>query len=69
MLSLLLGTVSAVVVLTVFLLKWNRTLEKEAKARMLELYESERKSRELEQSYDTMKRYLDQVIKEVQKSK
>jgi HK/GC/Chemotaxis protein-like, sensor domain len=69
MLSLLLGTISAVVVLTVFLLKWNRTLEKEAKARTLELYESERKSRELEQSYDAMKRYLDQVMKEVRKSK
>lgn len=68
MLSLLLGTVSAVVALTVFLLKWNRTLEKEAKARTLQLYESERKSRELEHSFDAMKTYLDQVLKEVGKS-
>lgn len=68
MLSLILGTISAVVVLTVFLMKWNRALEKEARARTLELYESERKSKELEHSFDSMKRYLEQVMKEVRKS-
>lgn len=67
MLSLLLGTISAVVALTLFLLKWNRSLEKEARARTLELYESERKSRELENSIDAMKHYVDQVLKEVGK--
>jgi hypothetical protein len=30
-----------------------------------ELFESERRKRELEESYETMKRYLDEALKEV----
>ncbi len=65
MFSLLVGTIAAITVFVVFLVKWNKTLENEAKKKAQQLYESERKARELESSHDAMKQYLDQVLKEL----
>ena len=39
--------------------------EEEVRLRTRELFESERSKRELEESYETMKRYLDEALKEV----
>jgi hypothetical protein len=65
--SLLAVASAAIGVLIVFLIKWNSTLNKEVKRKTEELMESERRSRDIEQSYETMKAYLDQVLKEVGK--
>jgi len=67
--SLLAVASAAIGVLIVFLIKWNSTLNKEVKRKTEELMESERRSRDIEQSYETMKAYLDEVLKEVKKSK
>jgi hypothetical protein len=47
------------------LVKWNSTLENEAKKRAKQLYESERKARELENLYDAVKQYLDEALEEL----
>jgi hypothetical protein len=47
MFSLLVGTIAAITVFVIFLVKWNSTLENEAKKKGQQLYESERKAREL----------------------
>jgi hypothetical protein len=65
MFSLLAGTMAAIAVLIVFLIRWNKILNREVLLRTRELFESERRKRELEESYDTMKRYLDEALKEV----
>jgi hypothetical protein len=65
MFSLLAGTMAAIVVLIVFLIRWSKILNKEVRIRTRELFESERRKRELEESYETMKRYLDEALKEV----
>lgn len=65
MFSLLAGTMAAIAVLIVFLIRWNKILNKEVFLRTQELFESERRKRELEESYETMKRYLDEALKEV----
>jgi hypothetical protein len=49
----------------IFLVKWNSTLKKEAKKKAQQLYESERRARELENSYDAMKQYLGEVLEEL----
>ena len=41
-----------------------QNLNKEVRLRTRELFESERRKRELEESYETMKRYLDKALKE-----
>jgi hypothetical protein len=56
MFSLLAGTMAAIAVLVVFLIRWNKILNKEVFLRTQELFESERRKRELEESYETMKR-------------
>jgi hypothetical protein len=66
---LLLGSSSAVVVLVIFLLKWNSTLNREVNEKTSRLIESERQARELETSYEEMKRYLHEVMREVRKEK
>ena len=38
----LVGTIAAITVFVIFLVKWNSTLENEAKKRTQQLYESER---------------------------
>jgi hypothetical protein len=65
MFSLLVGTIAAITVFVIFLVKWNSTLENEAKKKAQQLYESERKARELENSYDAVKQYLDEVLEEL----
>jgi hypothetical protein len=65
MFSLLAGTLAAIAVLIVFLIRWSKILNKEVRLRTHELFESERKKRELEESYETMKHYLDEALKEV----
>jgi hypothetical protein len=65
MFSLLAGTIAAITVFVVFLVKWNSALENEAKKKAQQLYESERKAIELENSYDAVKQYLDEVLEEL----
>jgi hypothetical protein len=65
MFSLLAGTMAAIAVLIVFLIRWSKLLNIEVRLRTRELFESERRKRELEESYETMKRYLDEALKEV----
>lgn len=65
MFSLLVGTIAAITAFVVFLVKWNSAIENEAKKKARQLYESEQRARELESSHDAMKRYLDQVLKEL----
>jgi hypothetical protein len=56
---------AAIAVLIVFLIRWNKILNREVLLRTRELFESERRKKELEESYETMKRYLDEALKEV----
>jgi hypothetical protein len=65
MFSLLVGTIAAITVFVIFLIKWNGTLVNEAKKKAQQLYESERKARELENSYDAVKQYLSEVLEEL----
>ncbi len=62
---LLAGTLAAIVVLVFILVEWNHILQREVKRRTTELHESETKARELEDSYDAMKSYLQEVMKEI----
>lgn len=64
---LLAGTLAAIVVLVVILVEWNHILQGEVKRRTTELHESESKARELENSYDAMKNYLQEVMKEIRR--
>jgi hypothetical protein len=60
MFSFLAGTTTAAIaVLIVLLAKWNVILRKEVK----------RRTRELEESYDDMKVYLDTVLAELKRNK
>jgi hypothetical protein len=47
------------------LVEWNHILQREIKRRMKEIQEFELKTRELENSYDAMKNYVEEVMKEV----
>jgi hypothetical protein len=64
---LLAGTLAAIVVLVFILVEWNHILQREVKRRTTELHESETKARELEDSYDAMKNYLQEVMKEIKR--
>lgn len=64
---LLAGTLAAIVVLVFILVEWNHILQREVKRRTTELHESETKARELEDSYDAMKSYLQEVMKEIKR--
>lgn len=66
---LLAGTLAAIVVLVFILVEWNHILQREVKRRTTELHESETKARELEDSYDAMKNYLQEVMKEIKREK
>jgi hypothetical protein len=61
------GTLAAIVVLVFILVEWNHILQREVKRRTTELHESETKARELEDSYDAMKNYLQEVMKEIKR--
>lgn len=64
---LLAGTLAAIVVLVFILVEWNHILQGEVKRRTTELHETETKARELENSYDAMKNYLQEVMKEIKR--
>jgi hypothetical protein len=64
---LLAGTLAAIVVLVFILVEWNHILQREVKRRTTELHDSETKARELEDSYDAMKNYLQEVMKEIKR--
>jgi Cache domain len=64
-LTLLGGASAAILVLIIMLVKWNTTLNKEVQRKTDELIESERMARELENSNEAMKVYLEEVLKEV----
>jgi hypothetical protein len=64
---LLAGTLASIVVLVFILVEWNHILQREVKRRTTELHESETKARELEDSYDAMKNYLQEVMKEIKR--
>ncbi len=64
---LLAGTLAAIVVLVFILVEWNNILQGEVKRRTTELHETETKARELEDSYDAMKDYLQEVMKEIKR--
>jgi hypothetical protein len=64
-LTLLGGAYAAILVLIIMLVKWNTTLNKEVQRKTDELIESERMARELENSNEAMKVYLEDVLKEV----
>jgi septation ring formation regulator EzrA len=51
------ASIVAIAVLVILLRKWNIILRREVK----------RRTKELEDSYDEMKRYLQEVLKEVKK--
>jgi hypothetical protein len=65
MFSLLTGSIAAVVALLVFLMRWNTTLREQVRMKTIELREKQQKERELEESYEGIKRYLDEVLDEI----
>ncbi len=68
MLGLITSTIIAVAVLIILLWKWNSTLIKEVEKKTMELFAAEKRKRELEESYESMKEYLDQVLREIKSS-
>src|SRR5918994_4206412 len=64
-LTLLGGASAAILVLIIMIIKWNTTLNKEVQRKTDELIESERMARELENSNEAMKVYLEEVLNEV----
>ena len=65
MLTLFALTFVAVAVLIIILVKWNSALRKEVEKKTREIFEIERRRREIEESYEYMKEYLNEVIGEV----
>jgi hypothetical protein len=69
MLTLLGGSLAAIAVLTIYLIKWNSTLQKQVRIKSQELLEAERIRRQLEESVEGIKHYLDEVKKELKQRK
>jgi hypothetical protein len=65
MLTLFTSTFVAVAILIILLAKWNSTLSKEVQKKTTELLETEQKRKQIEESYEFMKEYLNDVLKEV----
>lgn len=65
MLTLFALTFVAVAVLIIILVKWNSTLRKEVEKKTREIFEIERRRREIEESYEYMKEYLNEVMGEI----
>jgi hypothetical protein len=65
MLTLFISTFVSVAVLIFLLAKWNSTLSKEVQKKTMELLETERRKRQIEESYEHMKDYLNEVLREV----
>ena len=64
MLTLFTSTFVAVVVLIILLAKWNNTLIKEVEKKTRELFVAEKRRKELEESFEYMKEYVNIVLKE-----
>ena len=64
MLTLFTSTFVAVVVLIILLAKWNNTLIKEVEKKTRELFVAEKRRKELEESFEYMKEYVNVVLKE-----
>ncbi|MGA7141304.1 MAG: hypothetical protein WBX29_04775, partial [Nitrososphaeraceae archaeon] len=69
MTSLLGGSLAAIAVLTIYLIKWNKTLQKQVRIKTQELLEAEIIQRQLEESVEGVKHYLDEVKKEIKQRK
>ena len=69
MISLLGGSLAAIAVLTIYLIKWNKTLQKQVRIKTQELLEAEILQRQLEESVEGVKHYLDEVKKEIKQRK
>ena len=69
MTSLLGGSLPAIAVLTIYLIKWNKTLQKQVRIKTQELLEAEIIQRQLEESVEGVKHYLDEVKKEIKREK
>jgi hypothetical protein len=64
MLTLFTSTFVAVVVLIILLAKWNNTLIKEVEKKTRELFVAEKRRKEIEESLEYMKEYVNVVLKE-----
>ena len=64
MITLFTLTFAAVVVLIILLAKWNNTLIKEVEKKTRELFEAEKRRKEIEESLESMKEYVNDVLKE-----
>jgi len=64
MITLFTSTFAAVVVLIILLAKWNNTLIKEVEKKTRELFEAEKRRKEIEESLESMKEYVNDVLKE-----
>ena len=64
MLTLFTSTFVAVVVLIILLAKWNNTLIKEVEKKTRELFVAEKRRKEIEESLEYMKEYVNIVLKE-----
>lgn len=69
MISLLGGSLAAIAVLIIYLIKWNKTLQKQVRIKSQELLEAEILQRQLEESVEGVKHYLDEVKKEIKQRK
>ena len=69
MISLLGGSLAAIAVLIIYLIKWNKTLQKQVRIKTQELLEAEILQRQLEESVEGVKHYLDEVKKEIKQRK
>jgi len=50
--------------LIILLAKWNNTLIKEVEKKTRELFEAEKRRKEIEESLESMKEYVNDVLKE-----
>ncbi len=64
MITLFTSTFAAIVVLIILLAKWNNTLIKEVEKKTRELFEAEKRRKEIEESLESMKEYVNEVLKE-----
>ena len=62
MITLFTSTFAAVVVLIILLAKWNNTLIKEVEKKTRELFEAEKRRKEIEESLESMKEYVNDVL-------
>ena len=69
MISLLAGSFGAIGALTLYLINWNRTLEKQVRIKSQELFEAERIQKLLEESSEGIRQYVQKVKEELKREK